>query len=57
METEPHVLDLNELETILNDQEKHAEMDKFLLVEVLTEPDVIQNPVTEENQSNQVCLF
>ena len=57
METEPHVLDLNEFETILNDQEKQAEMDKFLLVEVLTEPDVIQNPVTEENQSNQVCLF
>ena len=57
METEPHVLDLNEFETILNDQEKQSEMDKFLLVEVLTEPDVIQNPVTEENQSNQVCLF
>ena len=57
METEPHVLDLNEFETILIDQEKQSEMDKFLLVEVLTEPDVIQNPVTEENQSNQVCLF
>ena len=72
METEPHVLGLEEFEIFLDNQEtngelignkdEQVEMDKFLLEQVITkdtvqEVEVLQDPVTEAYQSNEVCLF
>ena len=72
METEPHVLGLEEFEIFLDNQEtngelienkdEQVEMDKFLLEQVITkdtvqEVEVLQDPVTEAYQSNEVCLL
>ena len=72
METEPYVMDMNELGILLDEQEKigktfqntaqREDMDKFLLEEVLGENRSFQQPEVEvqirtTEQSNQVCYI
>ena len=72
IETEPHVMDLDEFAEFLDGQDineqslankdKQLEMDNFLIKAVFTEEteqevQVIQDPQTEAHKSNQVCLF
>ena len=74
METEPHVLGLEEFSKLLDDQETNSTIDldirinkhlkwitfywKQCSLRILNkEVEVKQDPVTEANQSNQVCFF
>ena len=58
METEPHVLGLEEFEIFLDNQETNGELIKQVIIkDTVQEVEVLQDPVTEAYQSNEVCLF
>ena len=58
METEPHVLGLEEFEIFLDNQETNGELiEQVIIKDTVQEVEVLQDPVTEAYQSNEVCLF
>ena len=55
---EPHVLGLEEFEIFLDNQETNGELiEQVIIKDTVQEVEVLQDPVTEAYQSNEVCLF